>query len=57
MGRPLCGVMSAEGTMYVAFVKDEAQAGEFMLLFGAPGILIRDYCRKHGIDCEERRLS
>ena len=57
MGKPLCGVLSAEGKMYVAFVKDEEQAGEFMKLLGAPGNLIEEYCEDHNIECEERRLS
>lgn len=57
MGRPLCGVLSAEGKMYVAFVKDEGQAGEFMKLLSAPEALIIAYCKDHNIECEERRLS
>ena len=49
MGRPLCGVLSAEGNMITAFTQDEAQTGEFMNLFGAPEDLIRKYCKEHGI--------
>ena len=57
MGSMMCGVMSAEGEMFVAFLRDEEQAGEFMQLFGAPGVLITAYCREHSIACEERRMS
>ena len=57
MGRVMCGVMSAEGEMFVAFVRDKKQAEEFMQLFGAPGVFIIAYCRQHNIACEERRTS
>ena len=57
MGSMMCGVMSAEGEMFVAFVRGEKQAEEFMQLFGAPGVLITAYCRQHNIACEERRTS
>ena len=57
MGRPLCGVISAEGAMYIAYVNDQKQAGEFMQLLGAPEIRIVAYCKEHGIEYEERRLS
>ena len=57
MGRVMCGVMSAEGEMFVAFLRDEEQAGEFMQLFGAPGTFIAAYCKDHDIACEERRAS
>ena len=57
MGRVMSGVMSAEGEMFVVFVRDKKQAEEFMQLFGAPGVLITAYCREHGIACEERRTS
>ena len=57
MGRVMCGVMSAEGEMFVAFVRDKKQAEEFMQLFGAPGVFITAYCRQHSIACEERRMS
>ena len=65
MGSMMCGVMSAEGEMFVAFegemfvafVRDKKQAEEFMQLFGAPGVLITAYCREHSIACEERRAS
>ena len=40
MGNMMCGVMSAEGVMFVAFIRDKKQAGEFMQLFGAPGVFI-----------------
>ncbi len=55
MGSMMCGVMSAEGEMFVAFVRDEKQAGEFMQLFGAPGAFITAYCKEHSIDCEEMK--
>ena len=57
MGNMMCGVMSAEGVMFVAFIRDKKQAGEFMQLFGAPGVFITAYCREHSIACEERRMS
>ena len=57
MEKMMCGVMSAEGKMFVAFVRDEKQAGEFMQLFGAPGTFISAYCREHNIECEKRRAS
>ena len=57
MGSMMCGVMSAEGEMFIAFVRDKKQAEEFMQLFGAPGVLITAYCREHNIACEERRMS
>ena len=57
MERIMCGVMSAEGAMLVAFVREKKQAEEFMQLFGAPGVFITDYCREHNIACEERRTS
>lgn len=53
MGSMMCGVMSAEGEMFVAFVRDKKQAEEFMQLFGAPGVFITAY----SIACEERRMS
>ena len=57
MGRVMCGVMSAEGEMYIAFVRGEKQAEEFMQLFGAPRALITAYYREHNIACEDRRTS
>ena len=57
MGNMMCGVMSAEGVMFVAFIRDKKQAGEFMQLFGAPGTFIAAYCKDHDIACEERRAS
>ena len=57
MEKMMCGVMSAEGEMFVAFIRDEKQAGEFMQLFGAPGAFITAYCKEHGIEHEERRAS
>lgn len=57
MGRVMCGVMSAEGEMFVAFVRDKKQAEEFMRLFGAPRVLITAYCREHNIECEKGRAS
>lgn len=57
MGKPLCGVLSAEGKMFVAFVKNQEQAREYMRLFGAPEALIISYCKEHNIECEERRMS
>jgi len=55
MGRPLCGVMSAEGKLFTAFVKDEKQAEEFAKLLFAPEPVIKDYCMENGIACEENR--
>ena len=41
MGSMMCGVMSAEGEMFVAFVRDKKQAEEFFRLFGAPELSSR----------------
>ena len=57
MERMMCGVMSAEGKMFIAFIRGEKQAEEIMRLFGAPGTFITDYCKEHNIACEERRTS
>lgn len=56
MGRPLCGVLSAEGHMISAFVRDEAQSLEFMQLFGAPEQLIREYCKDHEVEIVENSI-
>ena len=55
MGSMMCGVMSAEWEPFVAFLRGEKQAGEFMQLFGAPGTFITAYCKEHNIVCEEGR--
>ncbi len=57
MGKPLCGIMSAEGKMLVAFVKDEKQATEFLHLLGEPQAFIVTYCKDHNIEYEERSAS
>ena len=49
MGNMMCGVMSAEGVMFVAFIRDKKQAGEFMQLFGAPGVFITAYKDLHDL--------
>ena len=56
--RPLCGILSAEGKMYLAYVRNKEQASEFLKLLNAPEIQIINYCRSHGIMYkEENELS
>ena len=52
MGRPLCGVVSREGKMLIAFVRDEEQANEFMKLFGEPEAVIKIFAWANGIELQ-----
>lgn len=53
MGRPLCGVLTREGKMLMAFVKDQEQAAEYLKLFGEPEAVIKIFAWANGIELQE----